>query len=237
MQSKPLTVWLKTCDPIHRGWTRWGIANGLCAMEGRSYARMAGGYNLYRSLGGVPDEHSDLVGAADAAAREIRTFPWVMHEAGRAYHYRVVPIGGGGVENWAEVTATRVVLDEAGDWIGSLPNAPTDLRVSARTAGRFAVQWTYLSQGQETAPAGFHLYTNAGGEGIDYGSVRYATPYIPGTVYYEVLTDAYPHGRRSDWAVRAYTVRGFEEQNMASAFAEARSEAPPINPTVDVSLV
>lgn len=233
--SKTLQAWLGTYDPIHRGWTRRGIANGLSATSGFAFPRIRGGYNLYRTISGGP-ESKELVGAAGADACEIRTFGWVRHEALTEYVYRLVPVGGGGVENWADMTRTTVRFDAAGMWVGPLPNAPTDLQAVPQSLGRVAVRWTYLPQGEETAPAGFNLYTNEGRE-IDYGSVAGQIAYRAGRVHFEYVTGPAADGMRVGWAVRAYGPFGHEEQNTRCVFTLTRRAGPPANPAVKVTPV
>lgn len=233
--SNVLRAWLGMYDPIHRGWTRAGIANGVSATNGFSFPRIRGGYNLYRMVSGDAASY-ELVGAAGADAAEIGTFGWVRHDALREYDYRLVPVGGGGVENWTDVTRTTVRFDGSGMWIGSLPNAPTDLQAAPLSLGRVVVRWTYLPQGEQASPAGFNLYTNEGRE-IDYGSLAGQVPYRAGRVHYEHVTNPTADGLRVGWAVRAFATSGHEEQNTRCVFTLTRGAGPPVNPVVKVAVV
>lgn len=234
--AKYLSKWLNSRDPIHRGWTGGGIANGLCATHGVFFPRTSGGYNLYRAVGSVPNESSELVGAAEADAGTVETFPWVRHEPDTTYVYRLVPIGGGGVENWSDVNTTTVRINEAGLWVGNLPNAPTDLWLAVLSGGRFAVHWAYLPQGQQAEPVGFHVYSTYEGL-IDYGSVRGTVYYDPGQVCYEYVAPPHADGEHVGWAVRAYHSGVCEEQNTNAVFGTARQSPPPVNPTVEIAVV
>lgn len=234
--SRLLRDWLAFYDPIHRGWTRAGIANGVCATAGFSFPRIRGGYNLYRTIGGLPENEEALVGAASADASRIRTFSWVGHVACGEYIYRLVPVSGGGVENRVDVTQAVVRFSAGGQWMGGLPNAPTDPQLIPLSHGRMAFRWSYFPQGQEVEPKGFNLYTGAGGD-IDYGSLRTVVSYQPGQVHYEYVTMPEADGARVAWAVRAYAPSMWEEQNCRRAFGVARSEGPPANPEVRITLV
>lgn len=235
MASKLLQDWLGTYDPIHRGWTRAGIANGLTATNGFSFPRVRGGYNLYRTAAGDPNSPV-LVGAAGADAVEIQPFAWVSHDPSSEYMYRLVPVGGGGVENWTDITETAVWFDESGAWVGPLPNAPTDLQAIPLSMGRVAVRWSYFPHGEQTAPEGFHLYGNVGTD-IDYGSIAGSTPYQPGQVHYEFITLPQPDGIKLGWAVRAFAPSQQEEQNLNRVFVLTRRLGPPANPVVRVTVV
>ncbi|MBI4580367.1 MAG: hypothetical protein HY718_11735 [Planctomycetes bacterium] len=236
MGSKHLENWLTAYDPIHRGWTRAGIANGLSMTNGFFFPRIEGGYNLYRAVGSVPGPSAELVGAAGAGVSSVQTFPWVVHAADTAYRYRLVPVGGGGVENWADETVTTLAIDIMGYWQGRVPNAPTDLRLVPLAGGRFAVRWTYLPQGQEAEPLEFALYRAYEGE-IDYGLLRGVVPYRQGQVHYEYVTEPRPDGERVGWAVRTVSVERNEEQNRNDVFGFARGQPPPINPVVSITVV
>ena len=132
-----LEKWLIHYDPIHRGATMSGIANGVVATHGFSFPRIAGGYNLRRGEGFVPAGSSMIVGTAGADANSIDTFAWVTHAAGVTYTYRLTPIGGGGVENLADEVVSVVAFDGGSDWIGLRPNAVSDLQVRPAADGRF----------------------------------------------------------------------------------------------------
>lgn len=236
MSSNLLQRWLSTYDPIHRGWTRAGIANGLSATSGFSFPRIRGGYNLYRAPVGTVNPVWELVGAADADAMEIRTFPWVEHGPGSESFYRLVPVGGGGVENWTDVTLATVRFSEYGFWVGSSPNAPCDLQVLPFRSGRFIVRFSYYPNGEEIAPLGFRLYSTTEDE-IDYGSVETEIAYLAGRIHFEYLTPPWPDGQRVGWAVRAYGPSGHEEQNTNKVFARARAAGPPAQPVVKLTVV
>jgi hypothetical protein len=228
--------WLAHYDPIHRGWTREGIANGVCTTGGFCFPRIRGGYNLYRMLRDSSGEALNLVGAAHADASRIRTFPWVGHDAPGEYIYRLVPISGGGVENRTDITQVPVRFSESGQWIGGLPNAPTDLQLIPLSHGRMAVRWSYFPQGQEIAPAGFYLYSSDANV-INYATVQSVIPYRPGQVHYQYVTAPQPDGIRAGWAVRAYAPSMREEQNRDHVFSLTRGNGPPANPAVSITLI
>lgn len=233
--SKLLEGWLSRYDPIHRGWTRAGIANGLTVTNGFSFPRVRGGYNLYRTVVGGADDPA-LVGAAGADATQVQPFAWIEHMPDAAYVYRLVPVGGGGVENWTDRTQTGVRFDGAGDWRGPLPNAPTDLQVVPMSLGRLAVRWSYYPQGEQVSPAGFHLFRDDGGQ-IEYGSVAGHVEYRRGQVHYEYVSGHEVDGVRVGWAVRAFAADGREEENLAVVHGLARRVGPPPNPVVNVTVI
>lgn len=227
-----LAKWLTWYDPIHRGWTPEGIANGVCATSGYSFPRIRGGYNLRRAIGEVPDGTAVIVGAAGADATTIQTFPWVSHAADTEYTYRVTAIGGGGVENVTDEITAVVPFDDGGDWVGLKPNAPTDLRVTAASGGKFTLKWTYNRAGEQVEPSQFRIYNDAGSGTVDYETVVSMVTYRRGRFHYETLSSAFDDGARVRWSVRAVSAGGVEEENLVVVEQWADAQAPPINPTV-----
>lgn len=229
--------WLMHYDPLHRGWTPKGIANGVCATAGFFFPRIAGGYNLYRAVGRAPDYGDPIVGAAGHDAATIRTFPWVSHAASTVYTWRLAAIGGGGVENRTGEAGTTAAFDDAGLWLGCRPNAPADLRVSALSAGRFLLRWTYTEQGQQVEPLVFRVYHDGGSGEIDYGVPAGTVGYLRRQWHYAFTSAGFEHDTRVRWAVRAVSASGIEDPNMLAVAGRAERQAPPVNPPVVLSRV
>lgn len=237
MPDTLLTKWLRYYDPLHRGWTPDGIANGVCATNGFAFPRIKGGYNLYRSTSRQSGPQGRIVGAAGHDAATIRLFEWVTHAPSTTYYYWLCTVGGGGAENRLDETVVEAVFDATGQWIGARPNPPTDLRVSALSGGRFLVKWTYSPQGEQAEPGEFRVYTDSGVGTIDYSSPVGTITYHRGRVHFEYTSAAFAHGTRTRWSVRAATATGIEERNAQLATAWAEAQAPPTNPTLMVSVV
>jgi hypothetical protein len=117
--SDLLAKWLTHYDPIHRGWTPAGIANGVCATRGFAFPRVAGGYNLYRATEDDPAfSAAEIVGAAGARTTKIATFDWRPAAADSAYRFAIRSIGGGGVESPVGTPQCLVTFDDAGSPTG-----------------------------------------------------------------------------------------------------------------------
>ncbi len=224
-----LTRWLAHYDPIHRGGTIAGIANGVCATNGFCFPRTRGGYNLRRVRDG--ESTAELVGAAGADASTVRTFPWVRHEAGAGYVYRLAAVGGGGAEDLCKEVSAYASFDAQGAWLGPRPNAPSDLRVTPIGGGRFLLRWVYSEENQQAAPAEFRVYGGTGWSGVDYGQAVAAVPYRAGRPHGSWTSQPFADGARVVWAVRAASASGVEEANTRTAWGWADALPPPINPT------
>jgi hypothetical protein len=235
MPDSLLQSWLEHYDPIHRGWTPAGIANGVCTMNGFAFPRIRGGYNLRRIPGG--QSMAEVVGAAGASASTVRTFPWVAHSPGADYEYVLTAISGGGCENITAASSVMIAIDPLGNWAGPRPNAPTDLRVVPAKGGRFLIQWVYDEDGQQIDPSGFRLYRGTGWSGVSYAGPVAVVAHQAGQVHFSYISEECIHGTRVTWAVRAVSAAGVEEDNGRTVTAWAVALSPPINPVTVVRRV
>lgn len=230
-----LQKYLAWYDPIHRGWTLAGIANGVCATNGFGFPRIRGGYNLRRT--GEGQAGAELVGAAGADAASVRTFGWVVHEAGAKYTYRLAAVGGGGAENLLEESEAPVAFDGQGHWPGPRPNRPSDLRATPASGGRFVLKWVYSPDGQQVEPEQFRIYRGLGWSGVDYENPVATVPHQSGRLHASWTSGPLADGTRVCWAVRAVSPAGVEDDNDIVVAGWADAAAPAINPTVVVRCV
>lgn len=229
--------WLAHYDPIHRGWTPSGIANGVCSTSGYFFPRIHGGYNLRRTVGDVPDASAPIVGAAGADATTIQTFPWVTHEASTSYAYWLTAVNGGGVENLIDEVMGQTGFDASGEWVGASPNAPSDLNVTPTAGGRFVLRWNYMPDGQQTEPAQFNLYHGGGTGTVDFENLAATVAYDRGRFFYAYLSEPFGHATRVRWVVRAASAAGVEDPNETIVSGWAEAQAPPVNPAVVLTRV
>ncbi len=229
-----LAKWLTHYDPVHRGWTNAGIANGVCATSGFFFPRMRGGYHLRRAIGDVPSSADAIVGSTGAGGETISTFPWVGHAAETAYVYRLFAINGGGCENIDDVVAEDVGFDGAGEWTGGKPVAPKDVRVAALSGGRYRIAWTYDLAESDEVPVSFRIYGDGGSGTMDYGAAAGEVEGGVGRLHYAFETPGFADGVRVRWAVRAVNANGLEDGNVVTVVAEARASGPDGTPSVRV---
>lgn len=229
------TKWLAHYDPIHRGWTPHGIANGVCATNGFCFPRVAGGYNLYRLTAG---EGGDvvIVGSAGANAAVVETFAWRPGRAETAYTFELRSIGGGGVESVAGEGGVAVAFDADAAPESLRPNAPRDVSVSPTAGGCFIVRWRHVERGQEVAPVGFNIYSDSGTGTIDFESPIGAVPYRLRAIFFECTAGAFAHGAAVTFAVRAVAASGADDGQLRQAWGRAVAQGPP-TPTVLSELI
>jgi len=233
MPSDLFQKWLAHYDPIHRGYTPAGIANGLTVTGGCSFPRIGGGYNLYRGADGVDSiDYANPVGAAAGEATAISNFPWRAHAASTTYVYVVRSIGGGGVESSASHPARVAEFDDGGVLVGLRPNSPSEVAVSGVSGGRFQVRWSYSSLSEEAAPSVFAIYHDDGTGVVDYETTVATVAYRRGRVHYAYTSQAFSHDVRRIWGVRAISASGVDDGNQYQAMGWADAEGPAAHPAV-----
>jgi len=79
--SDLLSKWLAWWQPLRGGLTLWGLANGLPLTNGWFWARVRGGYLLYRGCGSRDQiDWSRPAGAAAVDATVIREYGWMRQD-------------------------------------------------------------------------------------------------------------------------------------------------------------
>jgi len=236
--SDLLDKWLAHYDPLHRGWTPRGIANGVCATNGFAFPRLAGGYNVYRGVGGA--ENIDMgvpVGTAGANAAQVDTFAWRLPVASTTYAYVIRAIGGGGMESAFGPEAVTVSFDANGEPEGLKPNAPTCLAVRQQARGRFEVSWRYVARGEEAPPVEFRVCGDGGSGAVDWENPLGTVGYLRRGGRFSFTTAEHAHGAVRCLGVRAVSEDGTTDGNTKTISAWADAEAPPANLSVLMELV
>lgn len=231
MDSSIRDKWFAVWCPLQLGLTPNGHANAMALSLGAFWVRSRGGHNLYRWTGEAGDVQTDrIVGAAAARATEVRTFPWVGHEADATYWYLLRAVAGGGVEESTTHQLRRVAFDASGHYVGQRPNSPVGLRAGRLSGGRVGLSWSYDPVGQEAPPSAFDVYNDAASPGaIDYETAVGSIAFEPGRVLYSWTSASFADGTRISWAVRARSSDGVVEENAVRLAVEADATGPPVH--------
>ena len=233
--SDLLTKSLTHYDPLRRGFTRTGLANAMRLTRGRFWSRIAGGYNLRRAIGRRPTSDDPVVGAAGSDAVSIVNFTWQSHGPSTTYTYRLNAVGPGGVEEVGETNRAHVAFDAGGALIGLRPNAPTNLRVSLESGGRFRLAWTYSEADEEVSPTEFRVFNDNGTGTVDYGTVVATLTARARKFHYDWLSSAFADGATRIWAVRAASAGGVEDANINVVTGTADAAGPPVHGTASAT--
>lgn len=227
MGSDLLNKWLRHYDPLHRGHTPGGIANGVCATRGFSFPRVAGGYNLYRAAAeDVGFLNGEIVGAAGANALAIETFTWRRAAADTSYRFGLRAVGGGGVESGFGEGTLLVDFDSAAEPVALRPNGVIDLTVTAKTGGILELRWSYSPVGEEISPAEFRIFSDGGSGEIDLDSPIGAVAYVSRGGRFRFAAGPIAHDVLVRFAVRAVSAGGGISRVDATAEGVSDATAP-----------
>lgn len=234
MAADLLNKWLGVWQPLTLGQFGDAGANGLALTCGQFWQRTGGGYTLYRWTGDrTPAAPDTIVGAAVPGATEIRTFPRVAHAASTRYWYLLRAVGAGGVEETNTRRVVEAVTDAAGDLQAPRPNSPSALVATPLADGDIELSWSYVSAGQQVAPAAFAVYGDgaAGHAAIDYETVIATVTATPGQSRYATTLTGYDHGDIVRLAVRAISAAGVHDGNTDDVVGVADA-TDPVAPTL-----
>jgi hypothetical protein len=193
---------------------------GMILTEGRFWSRKQQCHVIYRGPDGVMDySRIQAVMPLDGAQVSI---PLQDLPANTEWHYIRRQVSDCGLES-PDSPACIVRIDAEGIMIGSLPNAPTDLRVENAAGGKLVLKWRYVTLNEEIKPLGFHIYVNSGA-GFDYGSIAGTVRYSR-QLDYSWMSEAFAHGQLVSFVVRAYAAAG-DEKNTSAVSGTADAEGP-----------
>jgi len=219
-----LQRWLDHYDPIHRGWTPAGIANGVCMTAGFFFPRFAGGYNLLRSIGQTPDESASMIVGASSPTAEtpdaIANFPTYTLAVDTVYCFWPRAISPGGAQECGPVDAIRIESDDDGDPMGAAPNAPSELTATAIADGYIRLTWRHNAAGEQTKPASWNVYHDDGTGSVDYGTA------LDDTTHRVYVAGPYVHDTTVLFGVRGVSADDVEETNLDTVSATADTEGP-----------
>lgn len=170
MASELLSKWLSWWQPMSRGLSEQGVANGLLLTGGWFWARIRGGYLLYCGCG--DRSHIDWgrpVGAAGFDAREVHEFGWMERGPAGSYWYGVRVVGPGGMETGPGAEAIGCSVDGDGRPVGGLPGAVERLWAQPWAEGRVMLCWCYGAEHEAGRASEFRVYCSDSTGEVDYG--------------------------------------------------------------------
>lgn len=234
MPTTELDKWLGWADPLGIG--VFDVANEAAWADrhmdawsnflwlGWFTTRILGGYNLRkRTDHTVPTKADPIIGTADGEAATIDTGFLCEKTFGVDYVFGLSAVGGLGEEGDIAALA-EVVFPPALPIEGTLPNPPTNVRVTGLGNDEFRVDWQYNARGELAAPTYFRIFYDAGTGTIDESASIADVEYVSGQVNYShVLTglSGLPGGKyRANFLVRsALDLAGTHERNVNVASA------------------
>jgi hypothetical protein len=170
------TKWLK--EALFAGMTANAFKLGTVLTLGWFWMRVAGCSVLYRGSSMETIEFVNILTVADADAAEISPPSYMAHANSTTYFYVVRRANSCGEQEHTLSCAVKVSIDASGDLAEPQPNNVFKVRARQVNGNKIQLIWYYCPIEQESAPAFFKIYYDAGTEQIDYdnsiATIRYA---------------------------------------------------------------
>jgi len=207
--SDLLSKWLAWWQPLRGGLTLWGLANGLPLTNGWFWARVRGGYLLYRGCGSRDQiDWSRPAGAAAVDATVIREYGWMRQDQPGEHWYGVRAVSGAGLESEPSFDAAGCGVGDDGCLIGALPGDVERAWAEPAAAGRVLLRWLYAATYEGAPPSEFRIYHDSGTGQIDYAQPAATVAWDLRRRVYRWLSGTYFHGTRNRFVVRAANAAG-----------------------------
>jgi hypothetical protein len=193
----------------------WNYGNGTYSLDCC--------YHLYRGQDGIID-HVTPVALMGVDDNHVKMSNQVLPPDTIWYYVRrrVAPCG---LES-PDSPACIVRIDSNGDMRPTTPNQPMMVTAIQLAGGKFLIRWRYTPIDQEIAPSEFRIYVDSG-SGFNFtspaGTVNYK---LGGRGEFKWESDAYTHGHRIKFCVRAYAQGKGETMNTDYVAAVADALGP-----------
>lgn len=208
-------------DSIYKGRTLNAIKLGTILTLGRFWLRPSGCHTVYSGQDGKFD-YDNVQAVMDIGDTTVSIATQDL-PPDTIWHYIRRQCSDCGLES-GDSPVCVVVINSAGEMIGSTPNAPANLIIEQVVGGKFRLRWRYFITEQEVKPTGFHIYIDSG-SGFDF-AVPDATAKYRRAVEHNWLSSAYSHGQTCRFVVRSYTADAGEDNNYNIASAVADAQGP-----------
>ena len=170
------TKWLK--EALFAGMTANAFKLGTVLTLGWFWPRVAGCLVLYRGRSMERIDFANILTVADAEAAEISPPSYVQYDDSTTYFYVVRRANNCGDQEHTLSCAVKVSIDANGDLAEPQPNDVFEIRARQVNDNKIELIWCYCPIEQESAPAYFKVYYDAGTGQIDYenpiATIRYA---------------------------------------------------------------
>ena len=163
-------------DTLHHGFTRPGIAHGVTATVGRSWAipgaqgvEEVAAVAMYRGTAKASSvDYTHPVGLALGKSLTVKNFTYRNHVADTWYLYDQRAVNGAGVISARKHEPMRFLTDGSGNIINPVVPAPV-ARVTAvaKASGKAEIIAMYAPHGQAVAPTDLRVYGVAVADPLD----------------------------------------------------------------------
>jgi hypothetical protein len=216
------TKWLK--EALFAGMTANAFKLGTTLTLGWFWVRVAGCSLLYHGSSMEQIDFENILSVADADAATVSVPNYVQHNNDTSYFYVVRRSNGFGVEEYTLNAAVRVSIDVNGELAKPQSNKVCEIKGQQVDGNRIQIIWYYCPIEQQSAPAYFKVYYDAGTGQIDYEN-SIATICYTGHRFYNYQSDTLGAGEYL-FAIRAVDIAGTENCSLARIKVQFNAMSP-----------
>lgn len=214
----------KFFDSLFEGDSANGSKLGTGLTGGDFWPRIDGCSLLYRGLSISTMDFENILAVGDSDAFDISSPSYVQHGSDTIYFYVVRRANKCGDLERTLAASARVRIDANGDLASPQPNDVFALIAEEMAGSKVQLIWSYCPLEQESEPANFKVYYDAGTGQVDYQNPLVTIPY-KGKRFYTYQSAALNPGKYL-FAVRAEDATGIEDGCLAQSRVELGDSSP-----------
>jgi hypothetical protein len=214
--------WLK--EALFMGMTSNAFKLGTVLTLGWFWPRLAGCSVLYRGFSMETIDFADILAVAGAEAGQIQPPTYVPHNSSSTYFYVIRRANSCGDQENTLAAAVKVALGADGELVQPQPNSVFDVRAQQVAGSKVELIWFYCPLEQQSRPACFKVYCDAGTGQVDYENPIDVISYA-GRKFYSYQSDSLDTGVYL-FAIRAEDVAGTENSSLAVIKIQLDSTKP-----------
>jgi len=214
----------KFFDSLYEGDSPNGVKLGMGLTGGDFWPRIAGCQVLYRGPSLDKIDFSDILAVAEAEASEIWPPSYVPHNSSSTYFYVVRRANNCGCQEHTLAAAVKVSIDAGGNLAEPQPNNIFEARATQVDANKIQLVWYYCPVKQQSPPACFKVYYDAG-----TGQINYENPIAmfcyAGRKFYSYQSDTLEASKHL-FCIRAEDAAGVENASLAEIRIQLDTVSP-----------
>jgi len=214
----------KFFDSLYEGDSPNGVKLGMGLTGGDFWPRITGCQVLYRGPSLDKIDFSNVLAVAEAEASEIWPPSYVPHSSGSTYFYVVRRANNCGCQEHTLAAAVKVSIDASGNLAEPQPNNIFEARAKQVDGNKIQLVWYYCPIEQQSPPACFKVYYDAGTGQINYEN-PIATICYAGRRFYSYQSNTLDAGEYL-FCIRAEDAAGVENASLAEISIQLDTISP-----------
>ena len=199
----------KFFDGLYEGDSANGVKLCMGLTGGDFWARIEGCQNLYRGGSMEKIDFDNVMAISEIADGTISPPVWLEHSSSATYFYVVRRANCCGVEEYTFGGSVKVSFDSQGDLIQPGCNSVFNIKALQVFGDKVLLIWFYQPVDQGAGPSCFRIYSDDGGDEIDYENAAAEIDY-GGRRFYNWQSGVL-NGDKYLFCIRAVSTEGVED--------------------------